>query len=206
MSKSDMLCFLIRGHSVCGTNLLTFGAITFQLTAQPWSASRSLFKPDQSKQCQSAAMTSLFNQTWMKSLCTWEKGAGGNVGGCISSQQFLMEAEEVLHTFLSLFKTEMELTSQHVLAGKVKTVLIKFLTYKQSWPRAEKRFFELSHWFLKQSSGKSKIILSLSASHVEAQRIEWSRASSDAIIPEWISGIPERGEKKKKKKELSPRK
>lgn len=34
--------------------------------------------------------------------------------------------------FFPFFKTEMEITAQHVLAGKIKTVLTKFLTYKQS--------------------------------------------------------------------------
>lgn len=160
------LCVLIRGHYLCGTNLLTFGAMTFQLTA--WCASWSLFKRDQSGQCQSAAMTLLLTQTWMKSLCTREMGAVSRVPLEVTGQDaslhrviFPWRLRKLCIHFFPFWETEMEIMSQHVLAGKIKIVLTKFSTHKQSWPRATECFFgmpiaELPQVFLKPSSRKSK--------------------------------------------------
>lgn len=137
-------------------------------SAHSMIASWSLSERDQSGQRQSAAMTLLCTQTWMKSLCTWEKAAMSQVSLEVTGEDTSLHSaispwrlRKLCTHFFPFFKTEMEITSQHMSAYKVKTVLTKFLTYKQSWPRAEECFFgmsiaELSQVFLKPSSGKSK--------------------------------------------------
>lgn len=97
-----------------GTNLLTFWAIFFQLTAS--SAACSLFKLDQRQQWQSASMMLLFNQPWIKHLvhirkgtCVkgltrgYRKGLPGEDSSVHRRGVILHQAEEVLNTFLSLF-------------------------------------------------------------------------------------------------------